>query len=420
MKFILALPRYIWRKIKRFWYWYLHTSWKKRIIVSILLLVLLFIFKRTLFPSQKQNYTFDTVSTGTITQLVTENGSVIASSETDVYSPANGVLSQIYVHNGDHVSQGQKLFSVQSTATAQEQAVAYASYLEAQSTVSNATATLNSLQSAMFVANQKFVTDRGVANPSDQQKADPVYIEENADWLQAEANYKNQQAVIAQAQAGLTSASLAYQATQNATVTAPTSGTVANIVGLTGAKVIAEVSSSQANATTTQTTITPVLIIGNTEGSALQTTVSEVDVNKVSIGQQVDITFSAIPNKTYEGEIKQIDTFGTATQGVVTYNVFITVTNPTDAIRPGMSANLTINTAKKSNVLSVANGAIVPYQNGKAVQVVGKNGKITFIPVIIGLRGFARSEVLHGVTPGEKVILGNTQLTNNQSGGPGS
>jgi len=413
--------------MKQCWHWYLHTSWKKRIIVSIVLLVLLFILKRALFPSQKQNYTFDTVSKGTITQLVTENGSVIASSETDVYSPANGVLSQIYVQNGDHVNQGQKLFSVQSTATAQEQAVAYASYLQAQSAVNAANATAYTLQSTMYsdwdiyynlATNSTYQNADG--SPNFTNRTLPAFTTVQDNWLAAEAAYKNQQSVIAQAQAGLTSASLAYQATQNATVTAPTSGTVANIVGLTGAKVIAEVSSSQANAATTQTTITPVLVIGNTEGSALQTTVSEVDVNKVAIGQQVDITFSAIPNKTYEGKIKQIDTFGTTTQGVVNYNVFITVTNPTTAIRPGMSANLTINTAKKDNVLTVANGAVVPYQNGKAVQVVGKNGKVVFMPVIIGLRGFSRSEVLRGVTPNEKVILGNTQLTNNQSSGPGS
>jgi len=331
------------------------------------------------------------------------------------------------VQNGDHVNQGQKLFSVQSTATAQEQAVAYASYLQTQSAVNAANATAYTLQSTMYsdwdiyynlATNSTYQNADG--SPNFTNRTLPAFTTVQDNWLAAEAAYKNQQSVIAQAQAGLTSASLAYQATQNATVTAPTSGTVANIVGLTGAKVIAEVSSSQANAATTQTTITPVLVIGNTEGSALQTTVSEVDVNKVAIGQQVDITFSAIPNKTYEGKIKQIDTFGTTTQGVVNYNVFITVTNPTTAIRPGMSANLTINTAKKDNVLTVANGAVVPYQNGKAVQVVGKNGKVVFMPVIIGLRGFSRSEVLRGVTPNEKVILGNTQLTNNQSSGPGS
>ena len=70
---------------------------------------------------------------------------------------------------------------------------------------------LYTLQNQEFVANQKFINDKGIPNPTDTDKQDPVYIEENAAWLAAEAAYKNQTNVIAQAQANLNNASLAYQ-----------------------------------------------------------------------------------------------------------------------------------------------------------------------------------------------------------------
>lgn len=235
-----------------------------------------------------------------------------------------------------------------------------------------------------------------------------------------EKKYNDVGTAIGAAQAAVNSTSLAYQATQNTTVTAPVSGTISNVIGLSGAKVVAEINSTTAAATAaTVAPVTPVLIIGSTNsGTAIKTTVSEVDINKVALGQKVDIVFSAIPNKTYKGTIVQIDTYGTNTAGVVTYNVFVSLNNADSSIKPNMTANLTIYTAQESNVLTVANAAIVPYQNGKAVQTLQKNGKVKFIPVQIGLRGFARSEIVSGVGAGTKVILGNTQLTNNQSGGP--
>lgn len=421
LKKLQSLPR----KLLRFWPWFLHTSWKKKIAVIIVLLIVFIIIKNIFAGGQKQPYTFDTVTNGTVDQLVTENGSVTASNETDVYSPANGVLDQVFVKNGDQVNSGEKLFTVRSTATAQEQAVAYANYLAAESSLKAADATLYSLQSAMY-ANWKTYTDLSTNStyqndddsPNTSNRTLPAFTTVQDNWLSTEAQYKNQQAVIAQSQASLNSASLAYQATQNATVTAPSSGVVANIVGLVGSKVQAETSSSQANSTTV--VITPVMIIGTTNGSSIQTTVSEVDINKVTLGQISTITFSAIPGKTYKGHVIQMDSYGTNTNGVVDYNVYLSIDNADKLVKPGMSANLTINTAHKGNVLTVANASIIPYENGKAVQIVGKNGKVVFVPVLVGLRGFSRSEVLKGVTSGEKVILGNTQLTNNQSSGPGN
>ncbi len=414
---ILLFP---FRKLNDFKKWFIRANWFKKILAIIGILILLFIIKSIFFRGNKNQYLFDTVARGNISQIVTETGNVIAGSETDVYSPTTGSLSKIYVKDGDNVNAGDKLFDVRSTATAQEQAAAYANYLSAQSNLLAAQAQLNTLQNQMFIANQTFVNDAGTANPD---TSDPKYIEENSAWLAAESNYKNQQAVIAQDQAALNSASLAYQATQNSTVTAPITGIISNLIGLVGAKVIAQQNSATSSNLSTSTTpstvnVTPVMVIGNNNGFAIETAVSEVDVDKIKLNQKANLIFSAIPNKTYTGTVNQIDSYGTNNAGVINYNVFVIIDNPDNNIKPNMTANLTITTAESKNVLTVANSAIVPYQNGKALQVLETNKKIKFIPVIIGLHGFTRSEVIKGINAGTKVILGNTTLTNNQTGGP--
>ena len=386
---------------------------------------------------QKQQYTFDTVSKGTITQLVTENGNVISSNETDVYSPTTGELAQIYVKNGDHINQGDKLFTIQSTATPQEQAVAYANFTAAQSTLTTAQNTKQTADATMWDKQQSYLAaqnsqnykNNNTVNPAtknnytdlEKQQIDSTVVQTQKDFQAAEQAYKTADVAITNGQAQVNSTSLAYQATQNATITAPTNGTISNIIGLTGAKVVAQINSaatsstttSSTNTTTQATTVTPVLIIGNNSGYALHTTVSEVDINKVGIGQPVDILFSAVQNKTYKGKVTQEDSYGTNNSGVITYNVFVSINNGDKNIKPNMSANLTIDTAEHKNVLTVANAAIVPYQNGKAVQILGKNGKVIYKPVTIGLRGFTRSEILTGVNADTKVILGNTTLQNN-------
>lgn len=426
-------------RVTRFWQWFLHTSWKKRIAVIIVFLIILIILKNIFFGGQKQQYTFDTVSRGTITQLVNENGNVISSNETDVYSPTTGELAQIYVKNGDHVNQGEKLFTIKSTATPQEQAAAYANYETALSSLTTTQNDQMTADAAMWNKQQAYLTaldnqnykNNNTTNPTtnrgytdlEKQQIDSTVIQTQKDFYASEQAYKTAGVAIANAKAQVNSTYLAYQATQNATITAPSSGIVSNIIGLIGAKVVAQISSAATNSTTSSTTqttqpssVTPVLIIGNNNGYAIHTTVSEVDINKVTIGQPVSILFSAVPNKTYKGKVLQEDTYGTNNSGVISYNVFVSIDDADTNIKPNMSATLTINTAEHTNVLTVANTAVIPYQNGKAVQVLGKNGKVVFKPVRIGLQGFTRSEVLKGISAGTKVILGNTTLQNN----PGS
>lgn len=415
------------------------ASMKVRVIgIIVLLIVIGVVVSQVFFSGSKQQYTFDTVEKGTVEQLVTINGNVVASNETDVFSPTTGVLDQVYVKNADTVNSGDKLFSIRSTATPLEQAAALSAYKTAQSTLTTAQNNQSGLDATMWTKQQNYLTALNTQNIKnsnaintttgktytdlEKRVIDSAVIQAQKDFNAAEQAYKTASVAIADAQAQVNSTSLAYQATQNAVITAPISGTIHNIIGLTGAKVLAQTNSSTTPTTSlakaqaqSATTVTPVLIIGNTNGYSLSASISEVYINKVGLGRPVTIRFSAIPNKSYKGRVMQMDTFGTNTQGVISYNVFISIDTIDQNIKPNMSAIMTIHTAEHKNVLTAANSAIIPYQNGKAVQVLDKNEKVVFKPVSVGLRGNTRSEIVSGISEGTDIIIGNTEFINQNS-----
>src|SRR5882724_4237392 len=400
-------------KIKGFINWFLIASWKKKaLLIAVVLLVVWFAFSRVSAANkQKQQYQTAQVTKGEIISAVSESGSVAAGSQVSVGSPADGIIQEVSVKNGDTVSAGQNLFQVNATATPQEQASAYADYLSAQNNLNTAKSKMNSLQSALFKANQTFINDKGISNPSDQQKSDPTYIEENADWLQAEADYTNQQGVISQAQAALNNASLAYQATQNAIVTAPVGGTVANLSVLVGSSVSAvnnnTSNTNNSSATTTSssssTSSSPVIVNGDFSMLSIKAQVSEVDIPNVHVGQKATVTLDAFADKTFVGTVTSVDTIGTTSSGVVTYNVYISLVEPPATIQPGMTASVIIQTNRKEDVLQVPTSAIQTTNGTPTVRVL-KNGQVTAVPVETGITSDSTTEITSGLSEGDTVV----------------
>ena len=87
-------------------------------------------------------------------------------------------------------------------------------------------------------------------------------------------------------------------------------------------------------------------------------TLNEVDVAKIALGEKVTLTFSAIPNLTITGQVVQIDSLGTVSQGVVNYNVKISFDTSDARVKPGMSVDAKIITKVEQNVLTVPNAAV--------------------------------------------------------------
>ena len=195
-------------RIKSIPSWFLDQSLIKKVLVVLIVLAIGWLtLGRVFVKKQSTQYETAKAEKGTLVVSVEESGTVVAANRVAITTQASGTINNVYVQNGDTVSQGQKIadLTLDSDGLAR-QASAYSSLLSAQNNYNSQRDKLNSLQAALFKANQTFINDKGVTDPDTD---DPTYIQERANWLQAEADYKNQQGMIAQASAALNSANLA-------------------------------------------------------------------------------------------------------------------------------------------------------------------------------------------------------------------
>jgi len=97
---------------------------------------------------------------------------------------------------------------------------------------------------------------------------------------------------------------------------------------------------------------------------------NEVDAAKIKVDQEATLTFDAIENLTIKGKVLSIDTIGTVSQGVVTYNVKISFDVQDESVKPGMSVSATITTASKNDTLLVPISAVKSFGNQKYVEMI--------------------------------------------------
>ncbi|HTX86966.1 MAG TPA: efflux RND transporter periplasmic adaptor subunit [Candidatus Nanoarchaeia archaeon] len=131
---------------------------------------------------------------------------------------------------------------------------------------------------------------------------------------------------------------------------------------------------------------------------------NEVDVAKVKTGDAAVMTFDALPDLNMTGKVIDIDTIGTVSQGVVTYNVKIALDTQDPAVKPGMSASVTIITEVKADVLSAPNAAVKSQGTSFYVQKLDASGQPQNVPVQIGIANDAYTEIISGVNEGDQVI----------------
>lgn len=401
--------------LKKFIGFVKNLSLRKKVILVVILVILGY-FAYTRFTSSSAQPTYQTaqVTKGTLVVALTETGSVAVSNKVSVVTQASGIVSKVYVKSGQQVKAGDKIADVTlDTAGQQRQAQAYSSLLSAENNLNSAKAQLYTLQNQEFVANQKFVNDKGIANPTQQDMQDPVYIEEQAAWLAAEAAYKNQQNVISQSEANVSNANLAYQLTSG-TIVAPTEGTISDLL-ITQGMQIGSSNTSAGSSTNTSNQTVAAIQTGN--ATTVQVSVSEVDAPQIKVGQEATITFDALPNKTFTGKVLGIDTTGSVSSGVVTYPAIIQLDESESDVLPNMSATASIITKVDNNVLLVPSSAIQTVGNSSTVRVL-QNGKVTTVSVGTGDSSDSQTVITSGVTQGETVVTGQASTTSSGGSSP--
>jgi HlyD family secretion protein len=146
--------------------------------------------------------------------------------------------------------------------------------------------------------------------------------------------------------------------------------------------------------------------------------ITEVDVNRIRVGQPAMMTFDAISDKEYSGKVTQVARVGVPTQGVVNFNVTIELNNNDGAVRPGMTSAVNIVTDLIENVLVVPNRA-VRLRDGKRVVFVLRNGVPVMTEVQLGLTSDVQSELVGGdVKEGDLLVLNPPAQQFQGGGGP--
>lgn len=380
---------------------------KNRLAVAgfIILVVVLGFAGWRIFGKRQSNAQFQTtpVEKGTIVSSISSSGQILIANIVNITSNASGLVKKVYVKDGDRVTAGQKILELVLDSDAKQRSVsAYSSYLSAKNSLDSAVVTLWTLDSAMWAANRTFINDavaRGLPT------YDPTYIQENDNWLAAEAKYKNQQAIIAQTTMALNSAWLSYQSV-SPNVAAPMSGVIANITYAEGMTLGGTSDTSQG------------IAVIRSEGNPLAMfSLSEIDVLNVKPGQKATIKLDSITDKTFTGKVVTVDRIGTVSSGVTSYPAVIRFDTEALEILPNMSAAANIILETKDNVLLVPTSAIQKQGDQSVVRVLRGKQEQTII-VETGLISDTQTEIVSGLSEGEEVIVSSiASTTNTQRGG---
>src|SRR3989344_4425981 len=132
--------------------------------------------------------------------------------------------------------------------------------------------------------------------------------------------------------------------------------------------------------------------------------IPEIDIGKISLGDNVSITFDAFPEEMFSGKVIKIDPAETIIDGVVNFKTVIGLDNVDERVKSGLTANLSIETDRKNDVLILPQEALMEKKQGTFVQKY-ENGALKEYPVAVGLRDKNGSvEIISGVTLGENVV----------------
>ncbi|MDD5750399.1 MAG: efflux RND transporter periplasmic adaptor subunit [Candidatus Pacebacteria bacterium] len=143
-----------------------------------------------------------------------------------------------------------------------------------------------------------------------------------------------------------------------------------------------------------------------TEQKVAEISLNEVDAASVETGQKVTLTFDAVDGLSVAGEVVEVDSLGTVSQGVVTYDVKIAFDAQDDRVKSGMSVSAAIITKVKQNVLLVPNSAVKSSSGQSYVEMPNEasSGELSRQIVEIGLSNDSFTEIVSGLNESDQVV----------------
>ena len=273
-------------------------------------------------PSEKPpEFRTSLVARGDVIQAATATGTLNPVVNVQVGSQVSGIILKLYADFNSKVTNGQIIAEL-------DPATYKANMAQVEGDLASARASLTLMEFNAKRAKELFSSK--LIPESDFEKA-------TADLLQAQAQVKIREANLQKAKVDLT----------RCTIYSPIDGVVIDRKVDVGQTVAASMNA-------------PLLFMIANDLSHMQidSNVSEADVGGIEDGQPVTFTVDAFPGRTFTGKVIQVRNAAVTVQNVVTYDTVIEVSNPDLKLKPGMTANVSIITAQKKNVLKVPNGAL--------------------------------------------------------------
>jgi len=261
-------------------------------------------------------YRMGVVDKGSVQTQVTATGTVSAVTTVQVGSQVSGTIKNLDVDFNSSVHKGQIIARLDPTSL-------QSSVDEAQANLDRAKATL--AQAQRDLARTKDLFDKKLAAQSDYDSAQTAVDLAKASVEQTQAQFDRAKI------------NLAYSV-----IMSPTDGTVISRSVDVGQTVAASLQAP-----------TLFTIAQDLRVMQIETDIDEADIGGLKEGMEATFTVDAFPDQTFHGQIQQIRYAAQTTSGVVTYPVMISMSNPDLKLRPGMTANVTIVTAQRDNVLRV-------------------------------------------------------------------
>ena len=365
---------------------------KKKVFISAAAVIVLAGAGMWIFGGKKasQTISFSTsvVQKGTISNSITATGTIEPVTEVEVGTQVSGIIDKIYVDYNSEVKAGQVIAEMDRVTLISDLQSAQATYDGAE---------------AEYIYQEKLY-ERNKKLYSKQLISDTEYEQYEYNYRRAKSAYDQSKAALAKAQRNLS----------YTTITSPINGVVTS----------REVEAGQTVASGFET---PTLFTIAADLTKMQVVadVDEADIAGVKDSARVTFTVDAYPDDVFEGRVKQIrlgstnssSSTSTTSETVVTYEVVITADNPELKLKPRLTANVTIFTDTRENVLVVPNKALrfnpdKKIAGGKTIKDCDSPKKVwtmdatsfTAHPVKTGMNDGSNTEIISGISEGTEIV----------------
>ena len=419
------------------------------------------------YSINQQNKDTVTVQTGKVkkqdlTSLVTASGEIRPKTYTNVLAEGFGKISEIVVKEGDVVRAGDVLMRLENIQPTADVAAQQASMTSSEAGLRSAEANYRSAQADINRAKAdhekaKFDYDRGkqlfeaeliAKQEYDSRKAvldsaAAALDAANARLQQTRAELDRSRSSIEQSKAVMTRFRDVLRKT---TYTAPIPGVVTFIAVRLGENVVPGIQNASGSY---------LMTISDMSIVTAEVKVDETDIVNLRPGQEADVTIDAIPGKTFKGRVTEVGTQAVLrTSGLATtqttsgsqeakdFKVVVTLNEPPQGLRPGLSTTAKIRTAERKNAVAIPMQALAvrtrkdleeaateaskkggpgvtlaaakaetPGFDPKKEEIQGvfvvRAGKAVFVPVKTGITGITDIEVTDGLKENEEIVTGS-------------